>query len=111
MKKAWKDDNLLLKESLGEDYSDVPEIKELKYRNPRANSMYSLPGIYNMKGFVKALEDTGFEKFKIRASRCPVSQADLQDSWMDLNRYGWSWSRAWDSSLPGFNEIYLFSRK
>ena len=110
--KSWKDNNMLLRESYGEDYSDIPEVKTLNYRKPASRwGGYSMPGINNIKQFAGALEDTGYDKFKIIASRCPVSLGDLKDSWMDLGRYGWSYSRTWDSSMSGFNEIYIFSKK
>ena len=112
MKKAWKDNNMILRESYGEDYSDIPEVKGLNYREPAPRwGGYSMPGINNIRQFVKALEDTGYDEFKIRSSRCPVSEADLKDSWIDLHKYGWSYSRTWDTSLDGFNEIYLFSKR
>lgn len=100
---------MLLREGMGEDYSDVPEVRSLEYREPPRSNF--LPGIRNVRGFVAALEKTGYDKFKMNSCRCPASQADLQDSWMDLKKYGWYWSRTWDTSKPGFNEIYLFYKK
>lgn len=109
--KIWKNNNTLLKESLGQDYSYIPEVKSLGYKEPVRRSGFFLPGITYMKQFVKALEDTGYNKFKIRSSRCPVSEADLKDSWMDLHRHGWDWSKDWDTSLEGFNEVYIFNKR
>lgn len=109
MKKAWKDNNMILRENYGEDYSDIPEVKGIDYKEPPRYNM--MPGIRNVRGFVAGLEKTGYDEFKIRASRCPVSLGDLKDSWMDLGRYGWSYNRTWDSSISGFNEVYIFSKK
>lgn len=108
MEKAWKDNNMLLRENLDNDYSNIPEVKALNYV-VRGNG-YSMPGINNIKQFVKALEDTGYDEFKIRTSRCPISNEDLKDSWLDLKKLGWGGSKTWDTSLSGFNEIFLFSR-
>lgn len=105
----WRDNNSLLKEKLGQDYSDIPEVRSLEYSEPPRRNF--LPGIRSIKGFVNALEKTGYNKFKIRATRCPVSLGDLKDSWIDLANYGWNWSRDWDNSMPGFNEVDIFYKK
>lgn len=93
-----------LNESFGKDYSDIPEIKSINYKE-RINN--GLPGISNMKAFIKALEEVGEPKFKIRSSRFPLSHGDIKDEWMDIKRHGWSISQTWDSSLSGFNEVYI----
>lgn len=93
-----------LNESFGKDYSDIPEIKSINYKE-RINN--GLPGISNMKAFIKALEEVGEPKFKIRTSRFPLSHGDIKDEWMSIKKNGWSISQTWDSSLSGFNEVYI----
>ena len=68
-----------------------------------------MPGIINEKEFVKVLDGVGKDKFKVRTNRfgTNISDADIKDSWMSLKRKGWNIGKAWDSSLPGFNEIYV----
>lgn len=97
-----------LNESLGADYSNVPEVTTIKYNN---GVRRGLPGITNMTAFISALEEIGKPEFKIRTSRFPLSKADIKDEWMALQRNGWSISQTWDSSLPGFNEIYICQKK
>ena len=69
-----------------------------------------LPGITNQNELVKALNSVGLDKFKVRVNRVGFSEADRKDSWMDMKRKGWSIDHAWDSSLDGFNEIYIFTK-
>lgn len=105
----WRDNNFLLRENLGQDYSDIPEVRSLEYSEPRWRGL--LPGIRGIRGFVTALEKTGYNKFKIKTTRCPVSLGDLKDSRTDLVDYGWNWIRDWDNSMPGFNEVDIFYKK
>lgn len=93
-----------LEEAFGKDYSDIPEIKSINYRNNKSNM---LPGISNMKAFIQALEEVGEPIFKIRSSRFPLSHGDIKDEWVDIKRNGWSVGKTWDSSLSGFNEVYI----
>ena len=97
-----------LNESLGADYSNVPEVTSINYNN---GVRRGLPGITNMTAFITALEEVGKPEFKIRTSRFPLSRADIKDEWMSLQRNGWSISQTWDSSLPGFGEIYICQKK
>lgn len=95
-------------ESLNEDLSSVKEIKQLDFTNNRVNN---LRGIFSTKSFVKALNDVGLNKFKIRTSRLKnISTGDLKDAWYDLKRNGWIMSIERDPSLSGFNEVYVFEK-
>ena len=90
------------------DYSDIPEIKSINYKQNKSNMM---PGISNMSKFISALNDVGYDKFKIRSSRFPLSQADVKDEWIDIKRNGWSVGLSYDSSLNGFNnEVYICTK-
>lgn len=95
----------ILKESYGMDLSDIPEIRSIKYSQTKY--AYNPPGINNMKSFIKALEEVGLDKFKIRTTRFPLSQRDIKDEWMDLHKNGWSITTCYDSSLDGFNEVVV----
>lgn len=95
----------ILKESYGMDLSDIPEIKSISYSQDR--NIHKMPGISNMKSFIKSLEDVGLDKFKIRTTRFPLSQRDIKDEWMDLHKNGWSITTCYDSSLDGFNEVVV----
>ena len=98
-------DNLELDEALGQDYSDIPEIKSLNYsQNRDANNV---PGINSVSRFISAIEEVGEPIFKIRSSRMPISEGDIKDGWMDIKRRGWSVKKDWDTSLSGFNEVYI----
>lgn len=111
----WIDEEVGDNESLNEtkeldeatgDYSGIPLIDRIDFRNKKVNGM---PGIYPTKDFVKALNDVGEDFFKVRTTKfgSNLSDADLNDEWMTLKRYGWSIQRVNDSSLEGFNEVYL----
>lgn len=97
--------NESLNEELGQDYSALPEIKQLNYGQDR--SAHRMPGISNIRTFIKALENVGKDEFKIRTTRMPLSNGDIRDAWLDLKKYGWSVSRDWDTSMTGFNEVYI----
>lgn len=89
------------------DYSDIPEIKSINYKQNKSNMM---PGISNMSKFISALNGVGYDKFKIRSSRFPLSQADVKDEWIDIKRNGWLVGLSYDSSLNGFNEVYICTK-
>ena len=90
---------------LGKDYSHIHEVKEINYK--RQEERLGWLGVANMKTFIKALESVGEPVFKIRTTRFPVSNADLKDSWLEIKENGWHITLTWDTSMSGFNEIYL----
>lgn len=90
-----------------ENLSDIELVDRLNFKNRRS----SLPGINNMKEFISALEEVGKNKFKVRSNKTGFSESDMKDSWMAINRKGWSIYKAWDSSLDGFNEVYVFEKR
>lgn len=97
-----------LNEAYGEDLSDIQEIKQLDFVNRRVNN---LRGIFSVKDFVNALNSVGLDSFKIRTSRLKnISSGDLKDAWYSLKKNGWTMSISHDSSLDGFNEVYVFSK-
>ena len=96
--------NESLEEGLEKDYSDIPEVKSINYDNEKLNL---LPGVVDMKAFIKALEEVGEPVFKVRTTRFPLSLEDVKDEQMAFNEAGWSIGRSWDSSLSGFNEVYI----
>lgn len=96
--------NESLEEGLEKDYSDIPEVKSINYSNEKLNL---LPGVVDMKAFIKALEEVGEPIFKVRTTRFPLSLEDVKDEQMVFNKAGWSIGRSWDSSLSGFNEVYI----
>ena len=95
-----------IEEGLEKDYSDIELIDRFDFENKGARG---LPGINNIKGFIDALNKVGKDEFKCRTTTFGknISDNDIKDAWMDINRNGWSIGRAWDSSLSGFNEIYI----
>lgn len=94
-----------LNEELGQDYSALPEIKQLNYR--QNGSAHRMPGIDNIRAFIKALENVGEDRFKIRTTRMPLSNGDIRDEWLGLMNRGWRVYRDWDTSMSGFNEVYV----
>ena len=86
---------------LGKDYSDIIEVKSINYE--KEVGLF----ICDITAFVSALESVGKPIFKIRTSRFPVCEYDIKDAWMDLKRSGWHITKTWDTSMSGFNEIYL----
>lgn len=99
-----------LKESLGQDYSEIPLIDKFNFENKKQNN---LPGIEDIKGFIEALNATGYDTFKCRTSTFGknISLGDLKDAALDITRAGWRISRTWDTSLDGFDEIYLCEKE
>lgn len=98
-----------IKSSLGSNLSPLPEVKSIPYGNPIRNNR--LPGISNAKSFIDALYSTGYDEFKIRTSRLSnISYSDLKDFFGAKNsdRNGWTFYKTWDTSLSGFNEVYVF---
>jgi len=107
-----KDDNTLiislnsLNESLGDDYSNIELIDNFEFENQMKNG---LPGIYPLNKFINALNNIGKDKFKCRTTRFGknISLADIQDENFSLDRNGWTIFRDWDTSLKGFDEVYI----
>lgn len=94
----------ILKEYYEVDLSHIPEIKSISYSQTKQSL---LPGVPNMKLFIKSLEDVGLDKFKVRSTRFPLSRGDIQDEWLGFKKNGWSISVCYDTSLDGFNEVVI----
>ena len=102
-----------VKESLEEsaNYSNIPLVDSLSYYNNKLNRLPGLDVAELVKTLDKIAEYFG-PKFKIRSTKFGrnISWGDIKDEWMSLRRNGWSISQDYDSSLPGFNEVYICSK-
>lgn len=102
-----------LKEGLGRDYSNIPEVTEFNFVNKMHDKSGLLPGIIPMRGFIRTLEQMAAKVgpvFKIRKSRFGkyISDADIKDERGDIEKdYGWSITGDWDTSMSGYNEVWI----
>lgn len=99
-----------LKEDLEHDYSNIDLIDKFEFKNRRTNNVV---GISNMRDFIDSLNKVGKDTFKCRTSTFGnnVSWGDIKDSLPEIMRNGWRIGRAWDSSLSGFNEVYICQKE
>lgn len=97
-------------ESLGNDYSNLPMV-EIHFVN---NCHNGLPGIVNLSKLIQEFEDTGYDTFKVRTTHFGknICYADIKDEFniATYKRLGWSVGKDWDTSLSGFNEVYIVTR-
>lgn len=96
----------VLNETLGQDYSNIPLIDNFNFINKKSNM---LPGIIPFNKFIDTLNNVGYDEFKVRTSQFGrnISLSDINDEWLNIKRNGWSIIRDWDTSISGFNEVYI----
>ena len=109
IKKSWRIDESL-KEGLEQDYSNIDLIDKFEFKNRKTTNV---EGISNMRDFIDSLNKVGKDTFKCRTTTFGnnVSWGDIKFSLPELRRNGWRIGRAWDSSLPGFNEVYICKKE